>query len=472
MSKYDGEISMVDVSDAIKEIVQEPLNTDFKTLTRNFLNYFIEDNCVTLTFQELREKYVTRFDAEDSEFFTVPEDEDEFYKEICKTYLFIEPNDPSNLKQKVQSIVGDLRKIEEDKSKYITQLEDLKNKEFEEGKNYKEKLLIHFIKKQEEAEAQILSYIKKNLSTEINLNKYRSLNSFQLYPDFTYHYNFSPHIYKLEYLSDIRNKLGNVVLGRYYELEKLFRTDKTKFLEELKKDFDLEDTINSIKDTVTKNKRLSQRKELIDDILELLKDSKTQLFCNVVPQQIEGILYDYCLEFGIEENSLKNSSLGDKINLLMEKGNSDVDYEYFAFTFPLIRNRVAHGKLIEQNLDLNSWLLLLDLKSSCEWLLSDKLPTNKNIHFINNLSDTISLVEFIKIAPIIQSGIDEFYSDTRGKLGNQKEALRTRLLETDFPYKEVKLENKETVLENLRVLKKIGLNDQECKKIIDKINCA
>ena len=256
---------------------------------------------------------------------------------------------------------------------------------------------------------------------------------------------------------------------RYFELEKLYRNDREKFLVELKKDFELDKTINIIQTTVSKNKRLSQRKEIIDDILDLIKNNKTQLFCNVVPQQVEGILYDYCIEYGIDENSLKNSTLGDKINLLVEKGNTEIDYEYFAFIFPLIRNRVAHGKLIEQNLDLNSWLLLLDLKSACEWLLSDKLESNQNINFVNNLSDTTNVIELIKIAPIIKSGINEFYSDTKTKLDEQKEVLRTKLLETDFPFDDVKPENKETVIENLRELKKIGINDQECKKIIDKI---
>jgi len=474
MSKHTGDIIMKDVSNCIKKVKKnhDTLNSEFKTLTREFLNYFISDDCLELPFPNLREKYIERFDIEKYDFIEVPENEDEFYNKICKTYFCLVPNDSSNLQQKVTSIVEDLNKIEKDKSSYIKQLEDLKKKEFEEGKNYKEKLLIHFINKQKEAEEQILSYIKKHLSTETNKNKIEIFPSIQIFPENTYHYNFAPHIYKLEYLSEIRNKLGNVRLGRYFELEKLYRTNKPKFLEELKKDFNLDETINSIKGSVSKNKKLSQRKELIDDILDLIKNGKTQLFCNVVPQQIEGILYDYCIEFGIDENSLLNSTLGDKINLLIEKGNTKVDYEYFAFIFPLIRNRVAHGKLIAQNLDLNSWLLLLDLKSACEWLLSSKLESNKNINFINTLNESSDLIELIKIAPILKSGIDEFYSEAKTKLEEEKENLRSRLLDVSFPYNSITPDNKGSVLENLRELKKIGINDQECKTIIDKINCA
>gem|GEM_PF-4952462 len=264
--------------------------------------------------------------------------------------------------------------------------------------------------------------------------------------------------------------MHNVALYRYFELENLYRNNKNKFLVELKKDFELDKTINSIKTTICKNKRLSQRKELIDDILNLFKNNKLQLFCNVVPQQVEGILYDYCIEYGIDENSLQNSTLGDKINLLVEKGNWEIDYEYFAFIFPLIRNRVAHGKLIERDLDLNSWLLLLDLKSACEWLLSDKLKSNQNIKLVNDLRDTTNIIELIRIAPIIKSGIDEFYTCTKKKLDELKEILRKKLLEKDFPFDEVNPENKENIIEKLRILMKIGINDQECKKIIGKIN--
>jgi hypothetical protein len=473
MNKYTGTILMKDVMNSIEqvELKYDPLNSDFKILTREFLNYFIEDDCLVLPFLDLRDKYLDRFDARDSEIFNVPESEDEFYQEIAKTYYGLVSNDSSNLEQKVRMIVKDLKTIEQDKSNYIEQLDDLKKVEFVEGKNYKEKLLKHFIDKQNEAEEQILGYIKKQLSAEANRNKQELLASFSFFPK-TYHYNYAPHTYRLEYLSEIRNKLREVVINRYFELEKIYRIDKDEFLEEIKKDFPLEQTISSILRTVKNNRRLSQRKELLEDILDLMKNGRTQLFCNVVPQQVEGILYDYCLEFGIKENSLMNSSLGDKIHILAEMGNREIDYEYFAFIFPLIRNRVAHGKLIEQDLELNSWLLLLDLKYACELLMSGNLQSNSDIFFINQLNEKTDLLELLKIAPIIKSGIDEFYTDTKTKLDEQKENLRSKLVEADFPYESISSENKVQVVENLMILKRIGINDQECKKIIDKINCA
>ena len=118
MSKYTGEILMLDVSNSIRtvELEHDPLNTDFKILTRKFLNFFIEDDCLNLSFQYLRNKYLERFDAKDSEFFNVPENENDFYSEICKTYFSLIPNNSKNLEEKVNSIVEDIRKIEQDKS--------------------------------------------------------------------------------------------------------------------------------------------------------------------------------------------------------------------------------------------------------------------------------------------------------------------------------------------------------------------
>ena len=88
------------------------------------------------------------------------------------------------------------------------------------------------------------------------------------------------------------------------------------------------------------------------------------------------------------------------------------------------------------------------------------------------MNDSSNIIELIKIAPIIKSGLDNFYSDAKEKLDKQKENLWSKLLEINFPYDLINEDNKELVLENLRLLKKIGINDQECKIIIDKINCT
>ena len=471
MSKYSGVILVGDVSDSIDDVRSkyDLLNTEYGTLTRCFLDFFLEDDCLTLPFDQLKAKYIERFEINEEELQETGNTESDFYKEIVESYFNIIPNEPHKLKQLVQMVIEDLKKIESDKDLYINKLEELKNKSFEDGKNYEEKLLIHFINKLKKAEEEILDYIKNDLRKAANKSRYKKLIWLKFMSDLTYSYNYAPRKYKIESVSEISNKLGEIQLRRYYELKELYRTDKDIFLKELQRDFDLDETINSIKDYIVRNRRLSERKELLEDILDLKSSGKAQLFCNVVPQQIEGILYDYCVEFGIEESSLINSTLGDKINLLKENDNDVIDYEYFAFKFPVIRNRVAHGKLITQDLDLNSWLLLLDLKYVCRLLLSPDLECNRKVAIVNKLDQNSNLLELLEVAIVMKSGIEGFYEDARSRLENLKEIVRSKLLDSEFPYESINMDNKKEVLHSLRILKKVGINDRECKIIIDKV---
>lgn len=82
----------------------------------------------------------------------------------------------------------------------------------------------------------------------------------------------------------------------------------------------------------------------------------------------------------------------------------------------------------------------------------------------------MDIVDLIKIAPILKSGIDDFYTETKEKLDKLKEILITKLHEKDFPYNKVTHDNKKYISDNLVLLKKLGINTQECEKIIKKIN--
>jgi hypothetical protein len=473
MTKYSGEILMGDVWKAVEKVASEYdlLNSNFENLSRSYLDFFIEGDCINLGFNDLRTQYLIRFEIQEDVIDSIPLEEKIFHSYICKNDLNLIPNDKKNLESTLKEIIEDLKSIEIDKLKYISELEDLTNKDFE-GKTYQERLLKHYIKKLEDAEAQILSYIKGNLSKETNKNKYREIFHSPFLINSQYDYKFAKHTYKIESVSDLKNKLGNIRLRRYFELERLYRTDKDKFLTELKEDLNAFNIIEEIKDIIDKSKLLSQRKDLLYDILELFHVDKFQLFCNVVPQQVEGILYDYCIEFGINEDSLKNSTLGDKINLLIENENDEIDYEYFAFRFPIIRNRVAHGKLVDQNLDLNSWLLLLDLKYICDLMLSSTLEINSNINFISTLNEHSDLLELLKLAPIIERGIDDFYTDVKERLFDLKDVLRKKLIYDRFPFELIEEDHKNETRQHLLKIKKIGINDQECKRILDQINSA
>ena len=128
-------------------------------------------------------------------------------------------------------------------------------------------------------------------------------------------------------------------------------------------------------------------------------------------------------------SQLLNSTLVDKINQLTEKGDQNIDYEYFAFIFPVIRNRVAHGKLITNDLELNAWLLLLDLSYACDLLKSSDLNINKNLACLSSAYKNKDIFSLIKLAPIFEHGIDSFYTEQITQLNDLKELLRMLLID-------------------------------------------
>jgi hypothetical protein len=310
MSKFIGTIIVKDVREALKKVASkhEFLNTELKIVGREFLKYFIEADFDSTSFKNIRDSYIKRFEFDGDE--DIPNDEIEFYQKVCEENIGLIPNDTSNLKQLTLEITEDLIQIEKDRNKYQKQIDELKKREFEEGDNYKMNLLIHYIKKQNEAEKEIIDFIKRNLRAKATLNRYKTFDFISnLIPKYTYAYHQWPQKYKLEHLSEISNKLRDIQYLKYLELEELYRSDKPKFLQELKVLIDPKYIIKQIRSIARNNFELNKRSDLIDDILQLFENSKLELFCNVVPQQVEGIIYSYCLLFGMDDKTLQNTSL-------------------------------------------------------------------------------------------------------------------------------------------------------------------
>lgn len=58
--------------------------------------------------------------------------------------------------------------------------------------------------------------------------------------------------------------------------------------------------------------------------------------------------------------------------------NHFIYFEYYSFKFPIIRNIVAHGKLIAGDIEQTAIMLMLDLLPVCELATSEDIPIIKN----------------------------------------------------------------------------------------------
>ena len=129
----------------------------------------------------------------------------------------------------------------------------------------------------------------------------------------------------------------------------------------------------------------------------------------MAPLQIEGIFADICREIGVSENQLDISSLNDKLQHIDGKMGSFFFFEYYSFKFPVLRNLVAHGGLVDGELEDTAVHLMLDLLPVCELTVSEDLPI---VHALDVLKEASSgkpkqLVEWLDILNSVV--IPDFY---------------------------------------------------------------
>jgi hypothetical protein len=104
-----------------------------------------------------------------------------------------------------------------------------------------------------------------------------------------------------------------------------------------------------------------------------------------VPLQIEGLFNDFCLALGISESTIDGKPLNDKLLCIKEKMSFCYFYEYFAFKFPIIRNNVAHGRILNDNHEFLAQNLLLDFHSICEMFVSQHIPVMKSLSLLKEI---------------------------------------------------------------------------------------
>lgn len=96
-----------------------------------------------------------------------------------------------------------------------------------------------------------------------------------------------------------------------------------------------------------------------------------ELFCQIIPLQIEGIIYDYCIELGISPSKIDRVPFDKKLEELVAIDKDFKCHEYFMYDFIELRNTAAHGRLHDDvNYRDTANMLILDLLYLCEFVNS------------------------------------------------------------------------------------------------------
>jgi hypothetical protein len=274
----------------------------------------------------------------------------------------------------------------------------------------------------------------------------------------------------------------------------LYKDDKKEFMNIIKEL--IENISQEINDLITVNHILFNRKEILKTIFNHFNKNDYISINNMLPLQIEGLFYDFCILLGISEKSIEISSLNDKLEKIADKSKDKnlffLSYEYFTFKFPIIRNKVSHGRIFEANNELQAYYLLLDLYNVINLIIDDEIELNKYIQFLNDKITDEKILElynfkdlkvpnFYKIEGVIKKIIkrlksDEFYNF----LSNEIDTIDLDNI-YDFKYKIIFLKDRYQNDKFTKLIKKLELKikklkkeererDIQFKKIIDKFN--
>ena len=129
------------------------------------------------------------------------------------------------------------------------------------------------------------------------------------------------------------------------ELAKIKESDKERYLALFKRYIDEHNILERILELVSNNYYLKNREKIIKEAVVLFNKRNYIPFTYLLVPQIEGLFDVYKNVLGINNN--------EKVNGLIEKLEQINEhkriwgYIYYAFEFPVLRNDIAHGNIVE-----------------------------------------------------------------------------------------------------------------------------
>lgn len=357
----------------------------------------------------------------------IPETSEEFWHFIEKDYLHIEVEPKTTFTELSFQVTEDLRQISEHLRYISKEKEKLEEKKRREGRlsadeRYYRNQLEYFKNKNIVARDEIVDF----MATGIKSYAIRKATSSHIrFPigllPYKVPYAFGRKFISLLYdsydvrsLDEYSNKFSDLPVSIYRELVEECRKSPENFKEIAcwyiaGTPDDLPSVREKIEKLVGKSHILAQRKQVISTMLRHFEEKDYISFVSIAPLQIEGIFADICREIGVSESQLDISSLNDKLQHIDGKINRFFYFEYYSFKFPVLRNLVAHGGLVDGELEDTAIHLMLDLLPVCELTASKELPINHALTVLDEASraNNEKLVEWLDLRKSLE--IPKFY---------------------------------------------------------------
>ena len=351
-------------------------------------------------------------------------------------YLGFYSNPRDELITLSRNACSDLRSIDQQLSYIDSEKSRLANEKKSKGRlsaknRYYSNQLDYYKNKNLAAKSQIIYFITHDLELRARMCASRLKSSPMNMPNvFNRPYRYSsrpflglPSPYDVRGLNDLSNKFMDTTAGNLDEMINLYEGSPNEFYEFSRMYIDGELDGVSVRDKilskVSESHILDRRRRIIEAMLDHYKNKDYLSFVSIAPMQVEGIFADICRELGVTEGELETSSLNDKLAHINERLGGFLFYEYYSFKFPVLRNLVAHGELIDGDLARTSIFLMLDFLPVCDVATQDDLPVNRKLKLMDQIISTRNYNKLLEWIDIESVQIPDFYkkSDDINRVG-------------------------------------------------------
>jgi len=400
----------------------------FKKVSQRFLEMMLGQEGVVASFQDARSAYIVASELSDTDKEEVPQDEAKFHRYVCKQNLNIDREPREMLFECHLQAAEDLRAVDEILAYIQSERKRLDDQmrihsRLSPEDRYARNKLSFYQRRNETARTEIVNYISKGIHGHAQeLCKAAPfaipLATIARSP-MPYDYARSRYVrrfydkYDPRTLTTVSNKFHSLPVSAHIELKQLQKLDVIKYKEFARnyahgKTGHTDAAVPIIQDLIGSNHILDKRKPALSRILSHYENKDFLSVVTMLPLQIEGIFHDICVALDVDESEIDSASISRKIEIIDEKFRQFRSIEYYAFIFPVIRNAVAHGKLIEDDLEHTATILILDLIPACEMACSDYLPVNKKVKLLSKGSDC-GARDLVELLDVIDYPTPAFY---------------------------------------------------------------
>ncbi|MCU5276760.1 hypothetical protein ACQVTZ_26995 [Bacillus cereus] len=266
---------------------------------------------------------------------------------------------------------------------------------------YEKKKYQYLVEKLNKAKNEVCEYMTGNINSQV----YKEIKIRDKKITFTniineilnppYPFRGNEEEYEMTVFAGLKYKFEYMTIREYEKLKIKHLDNKIEFYELVdiyinSNDFG-QDILSQIEENHVLNKRV-----MLKQAIEVYKEGRMELFCQIIPLQIEGIIYDYCIELGVSPSNIDRVPLDKKVEEIVARDKSFKCHEYFKYDFIELRNTAAHGRLHDDvNYKDTANMLILDLMYLCEFVNSS------NATSVNRMRNLVKEIELTKEEKVV-----------------------------------------------------------------------